>query len=63
MLQGVARLLQQRPLLAGDGAHLRIGRGIGDDVVEVGELGDGAAVGLHLLTTGAISASSRVSFT
>ena len=48
LLQGVALLLQQRALLAGDGAHLRIGRGIGDDVVEVGDLGDGVAIRLHL---------------
>ncbi len=48
LFQGVALVLQQRTLLAGDGAHVRVGRGIGDDVIEVGDFGDGVAVGLHL---------------
>ena len=48
VLQGVARLFQSHALLAGDGAHLRIGRGIGDDEVEVGDLGGSTAVGFHL---------------
>ena len=49
LLQGFALALQQRALFARDVAHLRVGRGIGDHLVEVGELGDGVAIGFHLL--------------
>ena len=40
---------EQRALFARHVAHLRIGRGVGDHVIDICELGDGMAVRLHLL--------------
>ena len=49
LLERDAARLDDGLLLGGDGAHVRLGRRIRDDGVEIGELGDGRPIRLHLL--------------